>query len=204
MVASLTPENFINPYTYEEYKTLIYTLAKSSSNTGDKSEERVSATKINAQRIKRIDKQCELTENLINSIQNFKTDCFWILITESWCGDGAQCIPVISKIVEQSQNIELKLLLRDENLDIIDLYLTNGSRSVPKLICIDKNSNEDIGVWGPRPNEIQKMVLDYKTNNPNSTHDEFVNNLHLWYARDKTQSIQDEFIDLLNAWNSKL
>ena len=68
MVASLTPENFINPYTYEEYKTLIYTLAESSSNTGDKSEERVSATKINAQRIKRIDKQCELTENLINSM----------------------------------------------------------------------------------------------------------------------------------------
>lgn len=203
MVATTTSEKIINPYTYEDYKHLVLTLAENSKSTGEENEERIAATKINAQRIKRIDKQCELTPDLLNTIDNFKSNCLWILIAESWCGDGAQCIPVISKIAEQSSNVELKLILRDENPQFMDAYLTNGSRSVPKLICIDKNNNQEIGTWGPRPFEIQKMVLDYKKNNPNSTHEEFVINLHLWYAKDKTKSIQNEFIDLLNSWSTK-
>lgn len=203
MIATTTSEKINNPYTYEDYKDLVLTLAENSKSTGEENEERIAATKINAQRIKRIDKQCELTPDLLNTIDKFKSNCLWILISESWCGDGAQCIPVISKIAQQSPNVELKLILRDENPQFMDAYLTNGSRSVPKLICIDKNNNQEIGTWGPRPLEIQKMVLDYKKNNPNSTHEEFVTNLHLWYAKDKTKSIQNEFIDLLNTWSSK-
>lgn len=203
MIATTTSEKINNPYTYEDYKDLVLTLAENSKSTGEENEERIAATKINAQRIKRIDKQCELTPDLLNTIDKFKSNCLWILISESWCGDGAQCIPVISKIAQQSSNVELKLILRDENPQFMDAYLTNGSRSVPKLICIDKNNNQEIGTWGPRPLEIQKMVLDYKKNNPNSTHEEFVTNLHLWYAKDKTKSIQNEFIDLINTWSSK-
>ena len=201
MATIVDSNSIINPYTYEEYKGLVVSLAKNSKSSGEENEERISATKINVHRLNRIDKQCELSAILRASIHGFQYDCLWILITESWCGDGAQCIPVISKIANQSSNIELKLIFRDENLNLIDRYLTNGSRSVPKLICIDKTTHHEIGTWGPRPIEIQKMVLDYKKNNPNSTHDEFVNNLHLCYARDKTQSIQDEFIDLLKVWN---
>lgn len=203
MIATTTSEKINNPYTYEDYKDLVLTLAENSKSTGEENEERIAATKINVQRIKRIDKQCELTPDLLNTIDKFKSNCLWILISESWCGDGAQCIPVISKIAQQSPNVELKLILRDENPQFMDAYLTNGSRSVPKLICIDKNNNQEIGTWGPRPLEIQKMVLDYKKNNPNSTHEEFVTNLHLWYAKDKTKSIQNEFIDILNTWSSK-
>lgn len=203
MIATTTSVKINNPYSYEDYKYLVLTLAENSKSTGEENEERIAATKINAQRIKRIDKQCELTQDLINTIDVFKSNCLWILIAESWCGDGAQCIPVISKIAQQATNVELKLILRDENPKFMDGYLTNGSRSVPKLICIDKNNNQEIGTWGPRPVEIQKMVLDYKKNNPNSTHEEFVTNLHLWYAKDKTKSMQNEFIDLLNSWSTK-
>lgn len=203
METTTTSEKIINPYTYENYKHLVLTLSENSKSTGEENEERIAATKINAQRIKRIDKQCELSSDLLNTIKKFKSNCLWILIAESWCGDGAQCIPVISKIAQQSSNIELKLILRDENSEFMNSYLTNGSRSVPKLICINKNNNKELGTWGPRPLEIQKMVLDYKKNNPKATHEEFVANLHLWYARDKTISIQKEFIELLNSWDMK-
>ncbi len=84
----------------------------------------------------------------------------------------------------------------------MDAYLTNGSRSVPKLICIDKSNNQEIGTWGARPSEIQKMAVNYEKENPEATHDEFVNNLHLWYAKDQTTAIQDDFIELLQLFNS--
>jgi hypothetical protein len=55
--------------------------------------------------------------------------------------------------------------------------------------------------WGPRPKAIQEMVSAYKQEFPNATHDEFVQQLHLWYARDKTNAIQNEFKELLKGIN---
>lgn len=195
-------EKITNPYTYKDYKDLVLNLAENSGNTGEKTNERIVATKLNSQRLKRIDKQCELNTELINAIKEYKTEVVWILLVESWCGDGAQCLPVISKIADTSSNIELKIILRDENSEIMDSYLTNGSRSIPKLICINKNTNEEIGTWGPRPTNIQKMVIEYKKEFPNANHDEFVTNLHLLYAKDKTKSIQEDFLALLKHWNT--
>lgn len=191
-------------FRYNEYKDLIINLAENGDTTGEKTISRIEATKINAQRFSRIDKYCELSLELIEEINKFKLNCLWILITESWCGDGAQCIPVIAKIAGQAANIELILILRDENPQIMDRYLTNGSRSIPKLICIDKNTNKEIGIWGPRPYKIQKMAMDFKTNNPCATHEAFVANLHLCYARDKTNAIQDEFVKMFNDWDTIL
>jgi hypothetical protein len=80
----------------------------------------------------------------------------------------------------------------------MDAFLTNGSRSIPKLIIINKESNEVVESWGPRPQAIQNMVINFKKEFPNADHDELVKNLHLWYARDKTNAIQDEFKVLLS------
>ena len=67
----------------------------------------------------------------------------WLIITEGWCGDAAQCIPTIEKIAAESKNIETHYVLRDENLDLIDEYLTNNARSIPKLIaCAAKRACE--------------------------------------------------------------
>lgn len=204
METIISTEKIKKTYTYEDYKNLVYTLTEKSSNTGEKTEERIVATKLNSQRLKRIDKQCELIIELKKEIKEYKTNSLWILLVESWCGDGAQCLPVISKIANESSNIELKIILRDENIEIMDSYLTNGSRSIPKLICINKNTNEEIGTWGPRPTNIQKMVFEFKQDFPNANHEEFVTNLHLLYARDKTVSIQTDFLNLFKFWNHKI
>lgn len=188
-------------YSYEDYKKLVINFAEESKTSGEQSEERIAATSINAQRIKRIDKQCVINEDLQVLVSKITARQHWLIITESWCGDGAQCIPVIAKIAALNNNIKLELVFRDEHLDLIDCFLTNGSRSIPKLICKDESTDEINFIWGPRPKTIQDKVLELKKNNPAITHDELVKNIHLWYAHDKTQSIQLEFMDLLNKIN---
>lgn len=186
----------INPYSYSEYKDLVVKLAEEKKCSGEKTPERINATALNAQRMKRIDKQFELNADLMKVISLINKKYTWILIVESWCGDGAQCVPIIAKIAESNPNIELNLILRDENPTYMDNFLTNGARAIPKLIFM--HNGNAIGTWGPRPKAIQNMVTNYKLNNPNVSHEDFVTLLHLWYARDKTQSLQNEFKDLLS------
>lgn len=190
-----------NAYSYADYKNLVIAHAEKASTSGDEQlPERIEATKLNAQRMKRIDKQVELSKEIKDILENINIKWTWIVLVESWCGDGAQNLPVIAKIAEYSPNIELKIILRDENLGIMDAYLTNGSRSMPKLIAINSETKEEVGIWGPRPVKIQQMVKEYKAQNPESSHDEFVKNLHLWYAKDKGEAMQSDLLQLLSQW----
>lgn len=192
-----------NMFTYNEYKNLVMECAEKRTTTGiEQSSERIEATKINAQRMKRIYKQVQLHDKIKALVNNNHLKLGWIVLAESWCGDGAQNIPIIAKIASLSpDNIELKIILRDENPELMDAYLTNGSRSIPKLICISSESGEEIGTWGPRPAKIQKMVKEYKAQYPNSSHDAFVRHLHLWYAKDNGEALQYDFEQLLAEWS---
>jgi hypothetical protein len=188
-------------YSYTEYKNIVLEYASQGKTSGSQLDERIAATLINAQRIKRIDKQCEIISELKDLVNQITSKTSWLLLAESWCGDGAQCIPVIAKIAELNPNIELRFIFRDENLDVMDSFLTNGSRSIPKLICTDKQTENIMGIWGPRPKAIQAMVTQFKMEYPDASHDELVKNIHLWYAKDKTLSIQFEFVELLTTFN---
>ncbi len=125
-----------NPLNYNEYKALITDLASKNKCTGEQIEEKIKATLINVQRIKRLDKQTEINSELKTKIKGISEKQVWVILVESWCGDAAQCLPVIAKIAEINSNIDLKIILRDENLSIMDQFLTNGSRSIPKLILL--------------------------------------------------------------------
>lgn len=186
-------------YSYNEYRDLVLSFAEHRITSGEQTPEHIDATVINAQRMKRIDKQCVINDELKRVIQSLTKRYTWLLLTEAWCGDSAQNIPVMAKMAEINSNIHLKVIFRDENPQIMDAFLTNGSRAIPKLIFI--GNEQVIGSWGPRPRAIQEMVLNFKQAFPEATHDEFVTNLHLWYARDKTQAIQQEFTELLKHYH---
>lgn len=189
-------------YSYSEYKVLVVLHSETGTTTGKEVlPERIEATKINAQRMKRIDKQIKINDDLQIALENITDKWTWILIAESWCGDGAQNIPIISKMAECSTNIELKIILRDENPDIMSAHLTNGSRAIPKLICINSETGKEVGTWGPRPLAIQNLVKTYKIQNPDVPHDEFVKNLHFWYAKDRGESLQKDFEQLISEWS---
>jgi hypothetical protein len=183
---------------YSEYLQLVTEFAEQGKTSGEQLPEKISATALNSQRMHRIGKQCLLNTQLQTAAIAFSRRCKWLVIAETWCGDAAQCVPVISKIASLNPLIKLEIIFRDENPTIMDHFLTNGARAIPKLICIDEATQDILFIWGPRPKKIQQKVFEFKQAFPQASHDELVKNIHLWYARDKTASIQDEFIALLN------
>lgn len=188
-------------YSYNEYHNYVTACAENNSTSGnEKLPERIDATKLNVVRMNRLDKQIEIKSELKDALNKLQKKLTWILIAETWCGDGAQNIPIIAKIASLNPLIDLKIILRDENPEIMDRYLTNGSRAIPKLICYETLTGKELGIWGARPARIQAMVKEYKAANPNVLHDEFVKNVHLWYAKDKGESVQLDFIELIKNW----
>jgi hypothetical protein len=186
---------------YQEYKDLVLLCAAEKTTTGGLIlPERVEATLLNAQRMKRIDKQFLVSPEVLMSLQQVHKNWIWLILVEAWCGDGAQNVPVLAGIESHSGYIQTYFLLRDEHPEIMETCLTNGSSAIPKLICIDAASGKELGTWGPRPKKIQEKVREYKTLNPNATHDEFVLELHGWYAQDKGNALQEEFSELIRTW----
>jgi Thioredoxin len=188
--------------THAEYMKLIDGLLAEGKTTGEnQSEDYVHFGKLNRQRIKRLEKTIHLNESLVKIAQNVERKMIWLSITEGWCGDAAQNLPAIQKIADESTNIEMKYLLRDENLDLMDKYLTDGGRAIPIVICLDAETYEELGKWGSRPKAAQDYFLEMKSKGLEKA--EMMENLQRWYNADKEQSLQLEFESLLNYWSKK-
>ena len=187
-----------NAMSYPSYRELIDRLTKEGKTTGlDQSQSLIDYTALNAQRMKRIDKTYHPNQALIETLSKLKGKVLVMTITESWCGDAAQIVPVASALLDQI-GIQSRLVLRGENLDLIDQHLTNGGRSIPIVMVLDAKSLNLISTWGPRPAEVQKMVMDYKSwPEPKSPYSEFSKQVQLWYAKNKYQSIERELSELL-------
>src|ERR1051326_1487788 len=112
-------------FTYSSYRDLVAELAAKNSTTGEPTPERIEATKLNAVRMKRIEKQVIVRKDLEELVKKIRSKWQWIVLAEAWCGDGAQNIPVIAKIASLNPNIELGIVLRDENPELMDRHLTN-------------------------------------------------------------------------------
>ena len=187
---------------YVEYLKLIDNLLLEGKTTGpSQSEATFNYGKINRQRMHRLEKTVELSEAVISAAKNTKRRVIWLILTEGWCGDAAQNIPVIEKIAAQSGSIETRYILRDENLDLMDQFLTNGARSIPKLIAIDAETIEVIGTWGSRPAPAQKLFYELKEQGIEKPL--IMENLQRWYNADKSQTIQKEFAEFIEQGEGK-
>jgi len=185
-----------NSYTYQEYRVLVETLLKEGRSTSkEDSEMMVNYSKLNHSRMKRLDKTIKLPQEVIERIETLKTPIEWIVLSEGWCGDAAQNLPIINKIAEANENINLRIVLRDEHPELMDKFLTNGGKSIPKLIHIE-NEYSKIESWGPRPSVATKMVTDYKAKNGSIT-PEFKKDLQVWYNQDKGLSTIDDMMTFL-------
>lgn len=151
--------------------------------------------KMNFSRVNRWLKHAEIDDVLVANIKNIEAPQTWYLITEPWCGDAAHSTPFISKLAALNPAIELKIVLRDENLEFMDQYLTNGGRSIPKLVVRDINDS-DLFDWGPRPAELKQIHAELKADNQpfeviNST-------LQNWYNKNKGAAILNELGELFS------
>lgn len=182
---------------YQDYRALVKDLVVKESTTGnEKTEDLANYTMLNDRRMKRWDKTVKVDEAVKEKIANTNINQRWLVLTESWCGDAAHIMPVINKVAELNNTIDFKVVLRDENLDLMNQFLTNGGQSIPKLILIDNATNEVVNTFGPRPSEATKLVLDYKAKHGKLT-PEFKEDLQGWYNKDKGQNAISDLVSLL-------
>lgn len=187
--------------TYAEYIKLIDDLLLDGKTTGaNQSYEMYNYGKLNRQRIHRLEKTVKLHDSLIEKARNNQRKMIWLIITEGWCGDAAQNIPTIEKIAAESDLIETRYILRDENPELIDAYLTNNARSIPKLIAFEAETLEELGTWGPRPQAA--MDLFYELKKSGLEKPPIMEKIQRWYLADKEKSLQTEFENLLSEWSN--
>ncbi|MCX8487467.1 MAG: thioredoxin family protein [Crocinitomicaceae bacterium] len=191
------PDQLTNCYSYEAYKTFVSDLVSQGKTSGPEQREAlIHYTELNAKRMKRVEKTTVLTEEVKANLLKLSQPLTWLVISEAWCGDAAQIVPVIGKIAAETEHLDLKIILRDEHLDIMDQYLTNGGRSIPKLICLDEQHRE-VFTWGPRPKTIQQVVIDTKSEGI-TDHGILVERIQNAYNQDRSTSIQQELSELMS------
>ncbi|AMC12243.1 thioredoxin [Lutibacter profundi] len=183
---------------YASYRSLIKDLLTQKKSTGKTQTEAIlNFSILNDRRMDRLDKTLKVSSETLKSMSLLENKFTFLVIAEGWCGDAAQILPILNKIAETSPLIDLKIVLRDENPELMNQFLTNGNESIPKIIIID-SENSVINSWGPRPMIAAKMVIDYKEKNGRIDAD-LKKNLQLWYNKDKGINTQEEIIKLLKA-----
>ena len=181
---------------YAAYRELVDQLLLEKKTTGeDHSDAMLHYTKMNVQRMSRVDKTVALNADLLEALKSLKKQYRFLVISEGWCGDAAQIIPVFNKIANAfPEKINLKLVLRDQHLPLIDAHLTNGGRAIPVLLILDE-SGKVVYQWGPRPKVLQSLLTEWKKESTDMML--IAERLHGWYAKDKTQSTQQELRELI-------
>lgn len=187
-----------NSHSYLEYRKLMADLLKDGKSTAvEQTQERTHYSELNESRMRRLDKTMRITDENGAKLRALTKRYIWLVLSESWCGDAAQILPILHKMeLESNGKIEMKLVLRDENETLMNHFLTHKGKAIPKLIVIDKETGSVVGDWGPRPQGAVNLIEAYKAEF--GSIDETVKaNLQLWYLHDKGLSTQNEIIQLL-------
>lgn len=183
---------------YTEYiNKIIDELANTdAAELKDKELSRFNFKTLNLRRSSRIIRNYKVSAELKNIIAEITEPQLWMIITESWCGDSAQNLPYIAAIARENFLINLRIILRDSNPDIMDQYLTNGTRSIPKLIAFDI-AGEELFRWGPRPKAAIELINQWKAEGMEKP--VWTEKLHIWYSKNKGSELEKDFIELITA-----
>lgn len=199
----ITPELIQSALTYHQYVTLSNELLAQARTTSEapnyNTPEILGYAKLNLHRMNRLDKLTVINPALKTALSQLSEPWIWLVLTESWCGDAAQSIPVMHHIAEEAGNITIRFLLRDKNPEVMNGYLTNGGKSIPKLICLRASDLVVLGTWGPRPAELQTLFWEW--NALKRPFPEVAEDLQRWYNNDRTESIQRELLALIKEWS---
>jgi hypothetical protein len=195
----LSPDSLAGAYTYQAYRQLIDDLLADGKTTGPtQSEELTHYTELNVQRMERLDKTVKVQAALAAAAAGLQQNYIWLIITEGWCGDAAQLVPVFEAVAQASQgHLTTRYVLRDEHPELMDQYLTGGGKAIPKLLVLHPDTLAEITHWGPRPATAQELFRKLKAEG--ATHEAFALQLHTWYAHDRTQATQNELLALVQG-----
>lgn len=186
-----------NSLAYNDYLTLIDEKIAQKASTGHEQNQMLTDfTKLNRARMKRLDKTQQILPELEIITKEITEKQVWLVLTESWCGDAAQNVPVLEKLAEMNPLIDLRLVLRDDNDELMQKYLTNGGKSIPKLIAVSADLEKELFTWGPRPAAAQVEVKRLLEEN-GGFNEKVKEGIQIWYNHDKGISMQHELMELL-------
>ena len=185
-----------NSFSFADYRKKVTSLIAEGKSTGHtQSEDLLKYSELNETRMNRLEKTIEVTDKTKTKLQNLDKKYIWLVLSEGWCGDAAQIVPVIHKMAEATDKVELKIALRDDNDALMQHFLTNGGKAIPKLIVLDAETLDVVLDWGPRPHGAKQLILDYKA--AYGVVDETAKiELQKWYLHDKGISIQNEIVEM--------
>ncbi len=190
-------ESLLKSHTYDGYRKIVSDLLHQGLSSGDEqSDDLTNYSKLNEVRMHRLDKTMTIDETCIQQLLSLKGKYIWLVLSEGWCGDAAQLLPIFNKMALLAVAIDLKIVFRDENQELMNMFLTNGSKSIPKLLILEKETLEVLKNWGPRPKGATQLIKSYKEQY--GIIDETAKiELQMWYLQDKGLSTQKEIIDLM-------
>lgn len=183
--------------TFQEYRTYFESIINKDATAQQApydNADYIDYTKLNWSRMNRWLKTGKLSDELKETIGKINQVQQWIVITEPWCGDAAHNIPFLELMAKENDKIKISYVLRDTEPFLIDQYLTNGTKSIPKLI-IRNADGEDLGTWGPRPKNCQKMYADLI--HEKADFEKIKIEIQNWYNADKGKGIQKEINEIL-------
>lgn len=188
-----------NSYSYNEYRNHISALLVEGLSTGEtQSEDLTHYSTLNEVRMNRLDKTIKVPDEIKAILSGLQKEHILLVISEGWCGDAAQIVPVINKMAQETPKLALRIVLRDENRELMDAYLTNGARSIPKLVLVEKDTLNVRGSWGPRPHGAAQLIKDFKEKH-GAINEEAKTELQKWYLHDKGISTMEEISLLLQS-----
>ena len=185
-----------NSFSYADYRKKVTNLIAEGKSTGhEQSDDLLHYSELNEARMNRLEKTIVVVDEVKTKLENLDKKYIWLVLAEGWCGDAAQILPVIHKMAETTNKVELKIALRDDNDALMQHFLTNGGKAIPKLIVLDAETLEVVLDWGPRPHGAKQLILDYKA--AHGVVDEPAKiELQKWYLHDKGISIQNEIVEM--------
>jgi len=196
----ITSELLAGGFSYPEFVKFTEQLIQENRTTGaNQSEEYLAYTRMSLHRMVRWNKTSKVSEKLEQLIRTINQPQVWLVITEAWCGDGAQSIPHLAKLADLNPLITLKIVFRDEHPDLMDAYLTNGNRSIPKLVAVTADLQQELFTWGPKPKYLLDRLAAFKRNSGGLTYLEFLEEIHLWYAKNKQKDLESEIYPLISS-----
>jgi len=196
----ITPELLAGGFSYSQFVEFTEQLVLENRTSGaNQSEDYLSYTRMCLQRMVRWNKTSKVSEELKQLLLQVNQSQVWLIITEAWCGDGAQSIPHLAKQADLNPLIMLKIVLRDEHPDLMDAYLTNGARSIPKLVAMTADLQVELFTWGPKPKYLLDRHAAFKQNSEGLTYPEFLEEIHLWYAKNKHKDLESEIYPLISS-----
>ena len=196
----ITPELLAGGFSYSQFVEFTEQLVLENRTSGaNQSEDYLFYTRMCLQRMVRWNKTSKVSEELKQLLLQVNQSQVWLIITEAWCGDGAQSIPHLAKLADLNPLIMLKIVLRDEHPDLMDAYLTNGARSIPKLVAMTADLQVELFTWGPKPKYLLDRHAAFKQNSEGLTYPEFLEEIHLWYAKNKHKDLESEIYPLISS-----